>query len=189
MAEEVRSVSVPNIIYRTRTFLVFEQMVEYTVPAAGRFALMLESPQMPEPQLPALWREVEIYPRIVVETLGTAAGAPKAVFRSYTTRAAGVGMPGDSLGAITIGTDANDALTSGGTGLARALSLICTVPSCSPPAVTASRPRSPVAQPRYYCKPVLPGRKCSIQRVSNREESWYCRKAGCNSSRAAKPKP
>ncbi len=53
MLEEARSVSVPNVIYRTQTFLVFEQMVEYTVPAAGRYALAIESAQLGEPLLPA----------------------------------------------------------------------------------------------------------------------------------------
>ncbi|MBP3955799.1 hypothetical protein J8F10_10940 [Gemmata sp. G18] len=117
MAEDARSVSVPNVIYRTPTFLVFEQMLEFTVPAAGRYALALESAAVPEPLLPALRREVEVFPRIVIETLGTKASDPKAVFRSYTAPTAGVGTPGDALGAITVGSDAPDALVGGGTGL------------------------------------------------------------------------
>jgi hypothetical protein len=115
--EVARSVSVPNVIYRTPTFLVFEQMLEYTAPAAGRFALMIESAGQVEPLLPGLRREVEIYPRVVVETVGTAAGDPRAVFRSFTNFTAGVGTPGDALGAVTIGTDSTTAQTGGGTGL------------------------------------------------------------------------
>ena len=117
MAEVARSASVPGVIYRTRTFLVFEQMLEFTVPAAGRYALMVQSLPAEEPLIPAQKRDVEIYPRIALETVGTAAGAPKAVFRSFTAPAAGVGTPGDALGAITVGADASGALMGGGTGL------------------------------------------------------------------------
>lgn len=117
MEEVARSVSVPSVIYRTRTFLVFEQMLEFTVPVAGRFALALESAALPNPLIPALRRDVEIYPRVVIETVGTAAGDPRAVFRSYTNFTAGVGTPGDALGAITIGTDAPGSQVGGGTGL------------------------------------------------------------------------
>jgi hypothetical protein len=118
MQEEARSASVPNVIYRTRTFLVFEQMLEYTVPAAGRYALAIESAQMAAPLLPALRREVEIAPRIVVETPGTAAGDARAVFRSYTSFTAGVGTPADALGALTIGTEGPTVQTGAGTGVA-----------------------------------------------------------------------
>jgi hypothetical protein len=117
MAEVARSVSVPNVIYRTRTFLVFEQMLEFTVPAAGRYALMIETAALPDPLLPALRREVEIYPRVVLETVGAAASDPRAVFRSFTNLTAGAGTPGDALGAITIGTDAPGAQIGGGPGL------------------------------------------------------------------------
>lgn len=117
MIEEARSASVPNVIYRTQTFLVYEQMLEYTVPAAGRYALVIESPAQPEPLLPALRRDVEINPRVVVETLGVAASDPRAVFRSYTNFTAGVGTPGDALGAVTVGIEGDDVQTGGGTGL------------------------------------------------------------------------
>lgn len=117
MAEVARSAEVPSVIYRTRTFLVFEQMLEFTVPAAGRYALMVQSLPAEEPLIPAQKRDLEIYPRIAIETVGTAAGTPKAVFRSFTAPMAGVGTPGDALGAITVGADASGALTGGGTGL------------------------------------------------------------------------
>jgi hypothetical protein len=117
MAEVARSVGPPNIVYRTRTYLVFEQMLEFTVPADGRYALVLESPVPPDPLIPALKRELEIQPRIVVETLNTKATDPHVVFRSFTTPNAGVGMPGDALGATTIGIDDKAALRGGGTGL------------------------------------------------------------------------
>jgi hypothetical protein len=117
MQEEARSASVPNVIFRTRTYLVFEQMLEYTVPAAGRYALVLESAPLPTPLLPALQREVEIYPRLVVETPGTALGEPRAVFRSYTNTAAGVGIPGDAQGAVTVGIEGTREQVGAGTGV------------------------------------------------------------------------
>ncbi len=117
MEESARSVSVPTVIYRTRTFLVFEQLMEFTVPEAGRYALVLESAAVADSLIPALRRTVEIYPRLAIETLNTAAGEPKAVFRSYTAPTAGVGIPGDALGAITVGTAVTGSLVGGGTGL------------------------------------------------------------------------
>jgi hypothetical protein len=117
MVEEARSGSLPTVIFRTKTYLVFEQMLEYTVPAAGRYALAIEAEAGSEPLLPALKRDVEIYPRVVLETMGTSTADPRAVFRSFTTPDAGVGVSGDALGAITIGTDAPGALIGGGTGL------------------------------------------------------------------------
>lgn len=118
MQEVARSVSVPNVIFRTTTYLVFEQILEYKVADAGRYALALESAQLGEPLLPALRRDLEILPRIVVETVGVAAGEPRAVFRSFTSLTAGVGTPGDALGAVTIGTGLPGAQVGAGTGVA-----------------------------------------------------------------------
>lgn len=117
LIEDARSLSVPQVIYRTRTFLVFEQMLEFTVQTAGRYALAVESPGAAEALLPSLRRNVEIYPRIAIETVNTAAGDPKVVFRTFIAPTAGVGTPGDTLGAVTVGTDAPDSLVGGGTGL------------------------------------------------------------------------
>lgn len=137
MEEVARSVSVPNVIFRTQTYLVYEQMVEYKVPDAGRFALALESAQLGEPLLPALRRDVEIAPRIVVETVGAAVGEPRAVFRSFTNFTAGVGTPGDAMGAVTVGTDATGAQTGGGTGV-----LLRVKPDVTGPAFLAFGPQT-----------------------------------------------
>ncbi len=117
MTEEARSASAPSVVYRTRTFIVFEQMLEFTAATAGRYALVLESRMVEEPLIPALRRDVEIYPRIALDTVSAAAGAPKAVFRSFTAPTAGVGTPGDALGATTVGAAESGALVGGGTGL------------------------------------------------------------------------
>jgi hypothetical protein len=117
MVELARSGSSPNVIFRTRTYLVFEQMLEFTVPEAGRYALALEAPARPDPLIPALRRDVEVYPRIVIETVGTPVNDPKVVFRSYTTTSAGVGAPGDARAALSVGVEADGAQVGGGTGL------------------------------------------------------------------------
>ncbi len=117
MQEVARSASVPNIIYRTPTFLVFEQMLEFTVPVAGRYAVALESNPGSEPRLPILRRHVEIHPRLVVETPGTALSAARVVFRSYTNMAAGVGTPGDAEGAVTLGMIGARQQVGAGTGV------------------------------------------------------------------------
>jgi hypothetical protein len=111
-------VSAPNVIFRTRTYLVFEQMLEYTIPAAGRYALVVESAPPPEPVLPALRREVEIHPRFVVETPRTSLGDPRVVFRSYTNTNAGVGTPADAEGAVAVGVIGAHEQVGAGTGVA-----------------------------------------------------------------------
>lgn len=118
MEETSRSASTPTVIYRTNSFLVFEQTLEFTVPVAGRYAVALESAAVGEPLIPALKRSVEINPRIVIETLGVPASAPQVVFRTFTTTGAGVGTPGDATGALTVGAPLAGAQTGGGPGLA-----------------------------------------------------------------------
>ncbi len=117
MTEAARSAGGPYPILLTRTFVVYEQILEFTVPAAGRYALIVATGYQPDPLLPALRREVEIYPRLIVETLSAKPGDPLAVFRSYSTPEAGVGIPGDSAGAVTIGIPTPGEMYGGGTGL------------------------------------------------------------------------
>jgi hypothetical protein len=118
MEETSRSASVPTVIYRTNSFLVFEQAQEFTVPVDGRYAVALESAAVAEPLIPALKRNVEINPRIVIETPGAPASAPQTVFRTFATTGAGVGTPGDAAGAITVGAPFTGAQAGGGPGLA-----------------------------------------------------------------------
>lgn len=119
MEEVARSVSLPNVIYRTRTFLVYEQMLEYTAKDTGRFALAVESPQPIAPLIPALKREIDITPRLVVETPSAGAADPRAVFRSFTSFTAGVGTPGDAMGAVAVGTGLTGTQSGAGTSLFR----------------------------------------------------------------------
>lgn len=97
--------------------MVYEQILEFTAQVAGRYALVVATGYQAPPLLPALKREVEAYPRLVVETLSARRGDPRVVFRSYATKDAGVGVPGDSFGVITVGTGAAGELVGGGPGV------------------------------------------------------------------------
>lgn len=116
MKEVARSVVVPNVVYSAGTYRVFEQILEYEVPEAGHFALAIESTSLNAAPIPALRRDVEIVPRVVVETRDVKVGSPRAVFRSFPNFTSGVGTPGDSIGAITVGVPVTGAQTTGGPG-------------------------------------------------------------------------
>jgi hypothetical protein len=118
MAEEARSAGGPYPLLFTKTYVVFEQVLEFTVKEPGRYALIVAKGYEPEALLPGLKRKIEVHPRIVVETLSGKPADGRAVFRSYVTQEAGVGIPGDSAGAITIGVPVKGELLGGGTGLA-----------------------------------------------------------------------
>ncbi|MBA4187430.1 MAG: hypothetical protein C0467_05360 [Planctomycetaceae bacterium] len=118
MAEDARSAGGPYPLLFTRTYVVFEQVLEFTVKEPGRYALAVAKGYEPEALLPGLKRKVEVHPRIVIETLSGKPGEGRAVFRSYVTPEAGVGIPGDSLGANTIGVPVKGDVFGGGTGLA-----------------------------------------------------------------------
>jgi hypothetical protein len=117
MAETARSAGGPYTIARTTTYVVYEQLLEFTVPVNGRYAFIVATGYQPDPLLPALRREVEIYPRVYLETVSAKFGENQAVFRSYVTPHAGVGLPGDSPGAVTIGIAERGTLVGGGTGI------------------------------------------------------------------------
>jgi hypothetical protein len=117
MAESARSVGGPYPVIRTTAYVVYEQLLEFTVPVNGRYAFIVATGYQPDPLLPALRRDVEIYPRVFLETLSAKFGESQAVFRSYVTPRAGVGIPGDSPGAVTIGIPDAASLSGGGTGI------------------------------------------------------------------------
>ena len=117
MAEVARSVGGPYPILLTRTAVVYEQILDFTVPSAGRYATVVATGYQPPPLLPALKREAEINPRMIVETRSGKPSDGLAVFRSYVNPAAGVGIPGDSNGVTTVGGGGAGELTGGGTGL------------------------------------------------------------------------
>jgi hypothetical protein len=117
MAEDGRSAGGPYPIVRTSTYVVYEQILEFTVPQNGRYAFLVSTAYRVEPLLPSLRNNASISPRLFVETLSAKPGEPVAVFRSYRSTRVGVGIPGDSQGAVTIGTAKEGAVSDGGTGV------------------------------------------------------------------------
>ena len=117
MATAAQTVGGPYPILMTGTAVVYEQVLEFTVPQAGRYAVVVGTGATYEPILPALRREAEINPRMIVETLSGKPSDGRVVFRSYVNPLAGVGIPGDSAGVTTVGAGAPGELIGGGTGL------------------------------------------------------------------------
>jgi hypothetical protein len=117
MAEDARSVGGPYPVLLSSTSVVYEQILEFTVPTAGRYAVVIATGYQTDPLLPALRREAEIHPRLFVETLSGNPADGRVVFRSYVNPLAGVGVPGDSIGVTTVGTGTPGELIGGGTGL------------------------------------------------------------------------
>jgi hypothetical protein len=91
----------------------YEHAVEFTVPAAGRYALMIQG-QAPKstrpadrPGLPSKQKSGELRPRVFVSTLD---GKGRAVLLDFTTdgprrsrEAGSLGVPGDARAVITVG--------------------------------------------------------------------------------------
>ena len=116
MKEIARSVGGPYRIYAEPGYGVYEQIVEFTVPADGRYCTMIEGATIFDPRLPALQRHVEVQPRLFAEFLGASPDKGRPIFASFAPKNAGVGIPGDVKAAITVGTTAGG-LTGGGPGL------------------------------------------------------------------------
>lgn len=122
--EVARSVGAPVRLLETAGSGAYEQTLEVAVPADGVYALRLEGGSVLEGLLPALQRGVEITPRVVVQPADPASATRgRAVFQTFPTIAAGVGVPGDSPAAVTVGVlgpngEAVGTLTGAGPGVA-----------------------------------------------------------------------
>lgn len=103
LQEVARSVGGPYEVQVEPTYGVYEQLVEFTVPAEGRYCVMMEGQEIFDPRLPALRRHIEIRPRLFAAFLGNAPVGARPVFASYAPREAGVGIPGDAPASITVG--------------------------------------------------------------------------------------
>jgi hypothetical protein len=85
---------------------VYEQAIEFTVPAGGRYALRVEG-RVPygirpagEPTVPAAERLWELRPRLFVNTV---AGAGRVVLADFATAQGALGTPADARQPITVG--------------------------------------------------------------------------------------
>ncbi|HET6575056.1 MAG TPA: hypothetical protein VFG68_15725 [Fimbriiglobus sp.] len=124
LVEVARSVGAPVRLLETAGSAAYEQSMEVTVPADGVYALRLESGYAIEGLLPALRRGMEFSPRVVVEPADPASAAKGTpVFQTYPTINAGVGVPGESPAAVTVGIlgpngESVGTLTGAGPGIA-----------------------------------------------------------------------
>jgi hypothetical protein len=99
------SAGLPERLLNHEDFAVYEQTLEFTADAAGRFALRVEG-EAPRgtrpPSAPTLpgERQGELRPRIFLSTL---AGDGRAVFADFATKEGQFGVPGDTHQLIIIG--------------------------------------------------------------------------------------
>lgn len=124
LVEVARSVGNPVRLLETAGSAAYEQTLEVTVPAEGVYALLLEGGSAMEGLLPVQRRGMEFTPRVVIQPADPAsAGKGRAVFQTFSTIAAGVGTPGESPAAVTVGVLGPDGaavgtLTGAGPGVA-----------------------------------------------------------------------
>jgi hypothetical protein len=116
LKEIARTNTAPYRIYAEPTYGVYEQILEFTVPADGRYCLMIEGGTTFDPRLPALQRQIEVEPRMYAEFVGATPDKGRPIFASFAPRNSGIGMPGDAKAAITVG-PTSGGLTGGGPGI------------------------------------------------------------------------
>ncbi|MBX9584160.1 MAG: hypothetical protein K2X87_28000, partial [Gemmataceae bacterium] len=102
LTELARSVGGPYRLWADPSYGVYEQILEFTVPEDGRYAVRVDGHEVYDPRLPALRRRIEIVPRLTAEFDGAGAEKGRPVWVSYSTKNAGVGIPGDSKAAIDV---------------------------------------------------------------------------------------
>lgn len=120
-AEVGLSAGRPVRLLKTLGSGAFEQTLEVTIPADGVYALRVEG--RPAPDAPfGTPQRVEVYPRVVIEAADAASAAKgRPVLQTYAGTAVGVGVPGDSPSAVTVGIDGGPTtLTGTGPGVALA---------------------------------------------------------------------
>jgi hypothetical protein len=105
-----RSVGLPQRLDNQPASATYEQLVEFTVDPAGRYAVRVEGP-VPSGTRPAGMETIralqqfwELWPRVFVEVLdGPSRLAGRAVFLDYATDLGASGMPADAKRLITVG--------------------------------------------------------------------------------------
>lgn len=114
MSEVARSVGGPYPIFASNGSVVYEQILDFRPSEAGRYALVIDLGGGRSQPLAALQRQVEIYPRLLIETLSPGTQAGRVILHSFTSPAGGVGLPGDIAEAVTIGAEVPGQLQHGG---------------------------------------------------------------------------
>ena len=102
--EVARSLGTPIRLASTNGSGTYEASFDVVLPADGVYALRVEGGLAAAGPVRALKRGLEIRPRIFVELLDTAQASKGTVrFETYAPTGGGVGIPGDSPAALTIG--------------------------------------------------------------------------------------
>ena len=113
LTEAARSTGPPVRLLRTPGSGVYEQSLLFTVPSDGVYALRVERPWAGDTFLAAHKRTADVRPRVVLMP-ADAAEKGRVVFGSFAPRLVGVGIPGDSPAAVTVGAHDPDGLTGAG---------------------------------------------------------------------------
>jgi hypothetical protein len=101
-----QSVGLPQRLAQTLNAGTYEQIIEFRIPKAGRYAIQVrgKAPEgitaAGEASLPGHRKQGEVKPRLFVETLE---GLGRAVWTSYPTQAGSTGMPADARRVISVG--------------------------------------------------------------------------------------
>jgi hypothetical protein len=104
-----QSSDLPLRLVSQPAFAIYEQTLEFTVPAAGRYALRVEGKQPVDirpgsvPTLPVMERHWELHPRIFVSAIdGPSQSGGHPVLLDYATPSAQVGMPADARSVLKL---------------------------------------------------------------------------------------
>lgn len=111
-----QTVGPPTHVQRTFAAGVYEQVLEVTIPADGRYALRVEGKLSTASLVRTSRNTFELRPRIYVAANDAAIAAKgRLAFATYAPVASGVAIPGDSSVAITVGIA--NGLTGAGPGM------------------------------------------------------------------------
>ena len=117
LQEIARTAGGPYRVTAEPGYGVYEQIVEFTVPADGRYCVRLDGQAIFDSRLPAIRQHIEVTPRLVVDFVGSGVEKGRPVFTSFAPRDVGVGIPADAKAAVTVGAG-KGGLIGGGPGIA-----------------------------------------------------------------------
>lgn len=99
-AEVAVTEGMPVRLMLTPSAGVYEQVLEVTVPTAGRYALRVTMQPFAASRFASQTRLAEIHPKITLRPL---TGTDRILFATFMSTHPGVGVPGDAQGAFTVG--------------------------------------------------------------------------------------
>lgn len=113
LVEVAHTAAEPVRLFRSLVSGVYELSLDAAIPADGRYVVRVEYGIPALKVIRARQLKAEIYPRLVVETADAAKG--RVVFSTFAPADAGVGVPGDSHVALTVGSE-EPGISLGGAG-------------------------------------------------------------------------